>query len=330
MEQCFHGRTFSATETKALIHGMLDDTLSDIRIASVLTALRFIAITKENVIAIIESCHENSVTLGKLSFPNIVDCGGTGGFNNQTVNISTMASIIAASAGAKVAKFSGKSLSTKSGSSSVLKHLNISPVHNEKEIEAGLKKTGIVFLNAASFYPSLKNLSEIRKTLGFKTIIDLVFPLANPIPLRGQVVGVYHPDLIHLMIECLKELGRKRALVVHGEDGLDEISVCSATTVAKLESNKIIHETWKPADFGLKTHDISQLQSTNLENNAQILMDVLQGKAPEAILNAVEINAAAILWSAQMCESMKEALLLAQKAIQSGKAFKTFESWQGE
>lgn len=329
MEECFNGRTFSAEETKALIHGMLDDTLSDIRIASVLTAFRFVSIPKENILAILESCREKSLLVNRELFPNIVDCGGTGSDNSQKiVNISTMASLVAAAAGACVAKFSGKSLSTKSGSSAMLKSLNISPIESEEDFEIGLKKNGIVFLDAATFYPSLKNLSDIRKTLGFKTIIDLIFPLANPIHLSGQVIGVYSKDVMPLVVDCLKELGRKRALVVHGEDGLDEVSVCSASYVSKLESDKVTHEVWKPSDFGIQLHNISSLLSTNLENNAQILLQVLNGKAPLAIMNAVEINAAAILWCAEKCSSISDALVLVRKAIDSGKALKTFEGWK--
>ncbi|MES2613842.1 MAG: anthranilate phosphoribosyltransferase [Bdellovibrionota bacterium] len=327
MEQCFCGKSFSVEETSALIHGMLDDTLSDIRIASVLTAFRFIDITKENILSIIGACREKATPLNKLTVSNIVDCGGTGGSTSQTVHISTMASLVAAAAGARVAKFSGKSLSSKSGSSAVLKFLNISPAVNVEDIDLGLNKTGIVFLDAATFYPSLKNLSDIRKTLGFKTIIDLIFPLANPVQLSGQVVGVYHRDVMPLIISCLKDLGRKRALVVHGEDGQDEISVCSATYVSKLEDGKITHEVWKPADFDIKIHPVSQLRASNLENSAQVLLQVLSGKAPQSILDAVAVNAAGILWCAQMCNSVQEGLVLVKQAIETGKALKTFESW---
>ncbi len=330
MERCFSDRSFSIEETQALFHGMLHDTLSDIRIAAVLTAFRFVTITKENILAIIAACHETSIRLNKFSFPNIVDCGGTGGDIVHTVNISTMASLIAASAGAYVAKFSGKSLASKSGSSNLLKLLDISSVEEEEEIEIGLKKSGIVFLNAGAFYPALKDLSEIRKTLGFKTIIDLVFPLANPVNLSGQIVGVYHKDVMPLMIECLKDLGRRRALVVHAEDGLDEISVCSASYVSKLENNKIIHEVWKPTDFGLNTFNTSELLTINLESKAKILQDVLSNKASQAIMSAVEINAAAILWCAEVCNSPQEGLTLARQVIASGKSLKTFESWKND
>jgi anthranilate phosphoribosyltransferase len=328
MERCFTGKAFSAEETKALMQSMLDDTLSDIRIASVLTAFRFISITKENVLAIIEACLEGSVQIPQLSIPNIVDCGGTGSDVVETVNISTMSSLVAASAGAHVTKFSGKSLSAKSGSSSVLKYLDISPAEDEASILMGLKEVGIVFLNAADFYPTLKNLSEIRKTLGFKTIIDLVFPLANPVKLSGQVVGVYQKDIMQLMSECLRELGRKRALVVMGEDGLDEISVCAPTYISKLENNKIINEVWKPSDFNMKTHQLSELKALNVDTNAQILMQVVNGRASEAIMHAVEMNAAAILWCSNISDSIQDSLTQVRNAISSGKTLKTFEIWK--
>ena len=329
MERCFQGRSFSMEETKALIHGMLDDTLSDIRIASVLTAFRFIPLTAENIIAIVETCREKALSLKLSSQLNIVDCGGTGGGEKgKTAHISTMAALVAASTGALVAKFSGKSLSSKSGSSGLLQFLNIVPVKAPESAEQGLKKTGIIFLDAATFYPTLKSLSDVRKTLGFKTIIDLIFPLANPVNLSGQVVGVYHKNVMSLMSDCLKEIGRKRALVVHGEDGMDEISVCSATFVSRLCEGKIKAETWKPSDFGIKTHDVSELRVKNLENSAQIFLDVLNGKASQAITSAVEINAAAIVWCAEITNSIPEALSLVRQSIQSKKALKTFEKWK--
>lgn len=328
MEQCFAGRPFSVEETEALIHSMLDDTLSDVRIASVLTAFRFTPMSKESILAIIHACQSKNTSLKHLNFPHLVDCCGTGGEGLNTVNISTMASIVAAAAGANVAKFTGKSLSSKSGSSSVLKFLDIIPLDNAEDIEEGLKKVGLVFIDAGSFYAPLKNISSIRKTLGFKTIIDLIFPIANPLPLTGQVVGVYHRDVMSLIISCVKDIGRERALVVHAEDGLDELSVCSATYVAKLSNGKIVHEVWKPSDFGLKTYDISELKSSNFENNAFVFERVLQNDAPEAIVRAVEYNAAGILWCAKLCESIPEGLAMARENIESGKAMKTFEHWK--
>ncbi len=328
MEACFRQKTISRDEIQAMMHAMLEHTLSDVRMGAVLTALRFLPLTQDHVLDIVDICREKTNTIVTSKGYPIVDCGGTGGERRKMAHISTMAALVAASAGAKVAKFSGKSLSSKSGSSSLFQMLNILPIKNQDELEQGLEKIGIVFLDAATFYPSLKTLSDVRRTLGFKTILDLIFPLANPVSLSGQVVGVYDKEIMALMMESLKRLGRKRALVVYGDDGLDEISVCASTAVSRLCDGKVTHEVWKPSDFGFQISDVSELRGKSLENRAQMFQDLLTGHAPQAVVHAVEINAAALVWCAELTKTIPEALGLVRKALETKQALKTFEQWQ--
>lgn len=152
--------------------------------------------------------------------------------------------------------------------------------------------------------------------------MDVVFPLANPFQLTGQVVGVYHKDLMPLMIHCLKGLGRKRALVVHAESGFDEISVCAATYISQLDSGKITHHVWKPENFGFPTYSYEDLKPAYVELTTEVIFDMLENKIHPAIIHAIEWNAAAILWCAEKCNSIQEGVDLARHAIESGRALK--------
>ncbi len=328
MEQVFAGRGFSIDEAEALTHSMIDGTLSDVRIAAVLTGFRFLPISEEVIIRILKTIQEDNEKNINNSPHHIVDCSSTGGDRISTLNILTAASFIAAGAGANIAKFAGVGISNKSGSSGdILQMLNISPAQSvEKAIEQ-IQKFQFTFLQSNTFYPTIKHLMDIRKTLGFKTIIDLIFPLANPISLTGQFIGVYSKDSLPLMINCLKKLRRRRAIIAHGEDGLDEISVCSATYISKLENGKITHEVIKPADFGIKIHGIKDLLGKDIEYNSKVLIDALKNEALPAVMDAVTLNAAATIWCAELCENISDGLKLAKESITSGKAIKILENW---
>lgn len=330
MERCFHGELLSPEELQAFLRSMVDDTLSDVRIAAVLTALRFQPLREEHVLSVVEWCRQSAPQASCQGFGNLVDCGGTGTGNvdTKTVHISTMATILAAAAGAHVVKFAGKSFSSKQGSSSFLKFLGITPVAQAHEIETSLQSFGIAFLEAGTFYPEFKELGPIRKTLGFKTVVDLILPLINPVALHGQVLGVYQRDLIHFMASCLRSLGRQRALVVHAEDGLDEISIAGKTYVARLDEGVLDQDVWQPSDFGLQSYPLSELRAVNLEHSAHMWISLLRKAASPALYNAVVLNAAAVAWCAGLAPTVPEALALVRATLDSGKALHVFQNWQ--
>ncbi|WP_158998295.1 anthranilate phosphoribosyltransferase [Pigmentibacter ruber] len=330
MEQVFAGRGFSIDEAEALTFSMIDGTLSDVRIAAVLTGFRFLPVSEEIIIKILKTIKTQSAFKTNKSYENLVDCSGTGGDRITTLNIMTTSALIAAAAGAKVAKFTGAGNLQKANSLEVLQLLNIFPAANSEKACEQLEEENITILSSKIVYPSLKHLMDIRKTLGFKTIIDLIIPLANPLNLSGQYIGVFQKDYLPLFINCLKQLKRKKALVVHGEDGLDEISVCSATYISKLDKEKITHEVIKPTDFGLPIYQIKDLLGKDLEYNSKVLIDTLQNKSKQAIIDAVSLNAAATLWCADKCNTLQEGLQLAKETIRSGRAFKILESWKNK
>lgn len=326
MEQIFAGRSFSQKEVEALVQGMVTGTLSDVRIAATLTALRFIDLTPELVFSAVKKIKDTGESEEfEHTYPHLVDCSGTGGDGATTINISTAASFVAAASGAKIAKFSGKSLVGKGGSRDVLRMLNVPCSATLEEAEASLTQNGLTFLNASSFYSDLKDLLEVRKTLGFKTILDVVDPLLNPAPLTGQLVGVYHKDVLKIVAECLKALNRNRALVVHGEEGLDEISVCGPTHVCRLEKQKIDSLILNPAEFGLPLYPLSDLKGADAQSNARTLIEILKGNAHAAMQDAVALNAAGVLWCAEMSSTLQEGFKLAKNTLSSGAALKLLE-----
>jgi len=328
MEQVFAGRGFSIDEAEALVHSMIDGTLSDIRIAAVLTGFRFLPLSEEVIIRVLKTIQEKNKRISDHTLSHVVDCAGTGGDRLTTLNILTTAAIVAAGAGANIAKFTGISLGNKSTSSDVFQMLNLAPVQTIDKAYEHIQDFKIAFLSFKTFYPTLKHLIDIRKTLGFKTIIDVVFPLANPVTLTGQLIGVYNKDYLPLLINCLKKLNRKRGIIAHGEDGLDEISVCSATYISKLENGKITHEVIKPSDFGFQNHQIKDLLGRDIEYNSKVLIDVLKNQAHQAVMDAVCINAAATIWCAELCPSFQEGLTMAKESLNSGKAFDILEKWK--
>ena len=199
MEQVFAGRGFSIDEAEALTHSMIDGTLSDVRIAAVLTGFRFLPISEEIIIKILKTIQEQNSFKTNHHFDKLVDCSGTGGDRLTTLNIMTTAAIVAAAAGTPVAKFIGIGSIQNRIALTFLQLLNIFPVtHIEKAVEQ-IEQDNITFLSSKIIYPTLKHLMDIRKTLGFKTIIDLIIPLANPIPLSGQFIGVFQKITFHYL-----------------------------------------------------------------------------------------------------------------------------------
>jgi anthranilate phosphoribosyltransferase len=331
MEQVFAGRSFSADEAEALIHSMIDGTLSDIRTAAVLTGFRFLPLSEDIIIGILKIIKESIIkenNNNNLNNINLVDCSNICFERGSSLNILTIAAIVAAGTGAHVAKFVGTGMTNKSSTCELLESLNLLAADSLDHAFSQIQNCNITFLKFNTVYPTLKHLMEIRKTLGFKTIIDLILPLATPMPLSGQFIGMHSRELLPLMVSCLQKLGRKRAIIAHAEDGLDEISVCSATYIFKLENNKISHEVLNPVDFGIKLHNSNKLLGKDIEFNAQVMLDVLKNQAYPAVMDAVTINAAAILWCAELCADLFTGLKMAKDAISSGKCLKLFEIWK--
>lgn len=329
MEKVFSGHRLGREEVGALVDAMVDGTMSDARIAAVLTGLRFAPLSQDVMMGALEAIlrhveHPRLDDVGPL-----VDCSGTGGDGSSTVNISTMAAVVAASAGAKVAKFGSRSVTSKCGSADVLEAQGVRLSTTLEECARELRRVGVSFLYAPAFYTQLRHISLVRKSLGFHTIFDILVPLANPLVLHGQLLGVYSKDLQVVAGRCLAELGRKRALVVHSDDGLDEISVCGPTQVLKVQETLQGVEIWKPQDFGLRSWPLSDLRGGGVEENVRAFATLLDGKGEGAIADACLLNAAGVLWCAGLVDEVSDGLERAKAAVASGRARVLFEEWRG-
>ena len=330
IESIFQGRSPSRDEVKWISNGIVDGTMSDNRLSAILAALRSTPLNTDILMGAIDSIHHH-VSSPNLKWPeNLVDCSGTGGDAFSSVNISTMAAIVASSAGAKVGKFGSRGVTSACGSADVLEAMGIHLATNFAFAHKQITELGISFLYSASFFPQFRHISQIRKALGFHTLFDVLIPLSSPLPLFGQLIGVYSKDLQTVVGKCLLEHGRKRAMVVNSDEGLDEISVCGPTQVLYLSEGILSAQTIRPQDFGIDVSALSELKGGGVDQNAEILIETIKGGplANKAVRNATILNAAGILWCAGIVPSIAEGIALASAALSTGKANALLNHWR--
>lgn len=256
-----------------------------------------------------------------------VDCCGTGGDTKGTYNISTAVSIIAASCGVPMVKHGNRAASSKSGAADVLEVLGVNLEADHRNIAYALKALNYAFFMATRHHPAMKHVAAVRKAIGKRTIFNLLGPLANPAKARIQLLGVYDAALLLPFAEALKRLGTKRAMIVHGLDGLDEISISGPTEVAQLDHDgNITQFTLTPADFGLPEHPIEDIIGGDANENAKALRALLEGKTG-AYRDIVLANTAAVLHLHNPDLSLSDAVLKAASAIDSGEAYELFKDY---
>ncbi|NLM35935.1 MAG: anthranilate phosphoribosyltransferase [Clostridiales bacterium] len=250
----------------------------------------------------------------------VIDTCGTGGDEANTFNISTAVAIIAAAAGVRVAKHGGRAVSSKSGSADVLAEMGFN-INAERDIsEQCIKETGMTFLFAPNYHPAMKHAAPIRRQLSTRTIFNIIGPLTNPADIKGQVLGVFDRDLTNKIGQVLLRLGRERALVVHGDDGLDEITITGQTTVTEVKDGKVIDYTIDPRDYGISLCKKEDLQGGDARENAKIILDIFKGeKGPKR--DIILINAAAALYVGKAVDGIYEGIKLAEEIIDTGKAY---------
>jgi anthranilate phosphoribosyltransferase len=255
----------------------------------------------------------------------VLDTCGTGGDVRHTFNVSTAAALIAAAAGVKVVKHGNRSASGRAGSADVLEKLGVKLEASPKALANCLEKANICFAFARAHHPAMQFVAGARKSLAIPTIFNLLGPLTNPGRARHQLLGVFAPELTDRLAAVLRELGSKRAWVVHAEDGLDEISTLGPTRISELRGNQIHTWTLDPADYNIPCAKLSDLQVNTIEEAAEALKDVLDGK-PTPKRDIALLNAAAALVVAEGAETLEEGLQLAQTALDTFKARETLDS----
>ena len=318
------------TETKELsvkdfMQSLMSGVLSDEIIESYVLALNEKGITAENIYDAATVMRQFSKQVTILDKTHLVDTCGTGGDGIQTFNVSTLSAIVAASAGVKVAKHGGRSVSSKCGSADVLEALGVNVNLTSERVATLVSDIGIAFMFAPNFHPAMRFAAPVRKKLGVRTIFNVLGPLANPAASTRQVLGVYNRPLTKMMAEVLLKLGSEHVMVVHGKDGMDEISISSPTQVTELKNKSITTYTIKPNDFGFEMADVKAIQVENVDASKAMMLDVLKGsKGPHRDITL--LNAGAAIYVSGIASTLKEGIQKATLAIDQGLSLKKLEA----
>ncbi len=312
------GKNLSRSESRKVMTELVKDNASEAQISAYLVALRMKGETVEEITGAAEAFIKNSDMI-EIPFKNVVDTCGTGGDNLHTFNISTTAALVTAGAGVAVAKHGHRSVSSKCGSSDLLKKMGINIDASNDVIATCFKEVGIAFLFANKFNKSQHYFLGPRREIGAWTIFNLLGPLTNPARTKRQVIGVSDKNLMHTLAEVMRELGAEHIMVVHGHDGLDEISITGPTFIVELRNGSITEYQIQPEKFGLKSYELSTIQTDSCDENIRILQDVLDGK-PGAQRDIVVLNAAAAIWVSGKAKNMDTAVSMAEKSIDTGSA----------
>ena len=311
------GKSLTIEQAAEVMQEIMDGEATPAQFGSFVTALRLKGETVEEIAGMARVMREKSVPVS-VSGP-LVDTCGTGGDASKTFNISTTAAFVVAGAGLKVAKHGNRGISSGCGSADVLDALGVKIDLGAPEVEKCLEDIGIGFMFAPTFHPAMKYAAPSRKEIGIRTVFNILGPMTNPAGAQSQLLGVFEESLTMKMAQVLCLLGCHHALVVHGEDGLDEITLGGKSTVCELKGDEVTRCYIDPEDFGFPRTNLSNLRGGPPQENADILRRVLQGeKGPYR--NIVLVNAAAALVAGDMAKDLEKGVHLAREAIDSGSA----------
>lgn len=313
------GNDLSVEEAKKAQEIILTGQATDAQIAAFLTALRMKGETIDEITGLASVLRDKANTIAP-KVDKHVDLVGTGGDCTYSFNISTTSAFVVAAAGLPVAKHGNRSISSKSGAGDVLEALGVNISADPDVVSRCVETVGIGFMFAPHFNPAMKYVGKVRKELGFRTVYNTLGPLSNPSRAKAMVVGVYDKNLTETIANAMMNMGVERALVVSGNDNMDEITLTGATTISEIKDNTVNTYTVTPEQFGFETVELKELQGGDGKVNAQITKDILSGKEKGAKRNIVLLNAGATLYAGGMCSSIKEGIKLAEKTIDSGKA----------
>jgi len=314
------GANLTEAEAEAVMREIMQGEATDAQIAAYITALRVKGETVEEITGSARVMREKAVHI-RLDAPYQVDTCGTGGDMSHTFNISTTVAFVVAGAGVAVAKHGNRSVSSKSGSADVLQALGINIEMPSHRLEECLNEVGIAFLFAPMMHQAMKYAIGPRREIGIRTIFNVLGPLTNPAGVKAQIMGVYAADLTTLLARALGNLGSTRALVVHGMDGLDEITITERTRISEYRDGSVNDYYIHPSDFDLPAGKASDLKGGDAKENAVITLEVLKGQVGPR-RDIVLLNAAAGLMAAGKAKDFRDGIRLAGDAIDSGAGLK--------
>jgi anthranilate phosphoribosyltransferase len=313
-------------EMLSLMRQMMSGEVSATLIAAIIAGLRVKKETIGEISAAAEVMREFATKVPAPDAPNLIDTCGTGGDAAHTFNISTAAMFVAAAAGAKVAKHGGRSVSSKSGSADVLEALGANINLTPDQVAKSINDVGIGFMFAPNHHSAMKYAAPVRRELGVKTIFNILGPLTNPAGAKQQVMGVFHPDLVGIQARVLQRLGSRRVMIVHGREGLDEISLCGPTLIAELRNGEVREYEVQPADVGLKACDAAALRVDGIEASKAMLLSALDNQDGPA-RDIVAFNAGASIYVASLADSLADGVKKALATIAGGAARKKLDQF---
>jgi anthranilate phosphoribosyltransferase len=306
-------------EMLTLMRMIMNGEMSPLMTSAILTGLRVKKETIGEISAAAQVMREFANRVEVPTLPHFVDIVGTGGDGSHTFNISTASMFVAAAAGARVAKHGNRGVSSKSGAADVLEALGANITLDSVKVARCLEATGIGFMFAPNHHPAMKNVAPVRRELGMRTIFNILGPLTNPAGAPNTLMGVFHPDLVGIQVRVMQRLGADHVLVVHGRDGMDEISLGAATMVGELKDGEIREYEIHPEDFGLSMISNRTLRVADAAESRLMLLAALDD-TPGAAREIVVFNAGAALYAANIAASIADGIVLARKAIASGAA----------
>ena len=316
------GSSLSMDEAAQVMSEIMDGEATPAQIGAFITALRIKDETPDEIAGMASVMREKALQVESKGM--LVDTCGTGGDASGTFNISTTAALVVAGAGQKVAKHGNRAMSGSCGSADVLEALGVKIDLSPPGVERCLEEVGIGFMFAPVFHPAMKHAAGPRREIGVRTVFNVLGPLTNPARAQAQVLGIADASLGEKMAAVLDRLGCKHALIVHGEDGLDEITPCGESRVWELKQGTVSSYTVRPEELGLSQAQKDSVKGGDVEVNRDILLSVLRGEKGAA-RDAVLMNAAAALVASEGAETLLEGVVMASAALDSGKALQTLE-----
>lgn len=316
-------KDLSKARMQKIMEEIMQGKASQVQIAAFLTALRMKGETPDEISAAALTMRNY---VKKINVPGdvVLDTCGTGADRMCTFNISTISAFVACGCGLVVAKHGNRAVSSRCGSADLLEALGVNINIDEQKLEECLEKIGIGFLFAPNLHPAMKYVAGVRKELGLRTIFNLLGPLTNPAFATHQLLGVYDLKLLKVLAEVLANLGVRHGLVVHGLDGLDEVTTTTSTRICELKNKKLKSYSIAPSDFGIKKARLKDLEGGSVQVNAQIARGILQkDKGPKR--DIVVLNAGCAIYTADKAKTIRQGIELAKESIDSGRALKKLE-----
>lgn len=324
------GGTLTFSEAQAVMTQIVEGGAADAQLGAFLTALRMKGESVEEIAAFASVLRGHCVKINPTVNGALVDTAGTGGDSIKTFNVSTVAAIVAAAAGAKVAKHGGRAVSSRCGSADILEALGVNVAARPDIVRSCIERVGIGFMYAPIFHPVFKSAAQVRKDIGIRTVFNILGPLTNPASANRQLVGVSEPALTERMCGALGMLGSQGAYVVHGLIGIDEISILGATRISEFKDGKVTTNEITPQMFGLKeAQSKADITAGDPQTNLRITVNVLQGRE-SSNLDMVLLNAGAVLNLAGVAHSIAQGVDKAREAIASGRVLDTLQRFVKE